>query len=169
MPFHPSRFLAAAVALSGMLLALPAVAQDQNDSDRPARYSVASLHGNYAVVATYGSGIASAVALQWMDGDGHTGGSAVVNQPGPTSATRRVSTISIKGTYSVRPDGTGVIYLTIGLPNGDVAHATEDFVITKAERIDGVLVATAMTDEQRQPSAAIDQDVLVTHSYTRRP
>jgi hypothetical protein len=168
MPFHPSRFLAA-IAMSGMLFALPAFVQGQNDSDAPARYSLASLRGDYAVVANYGSGIASAVAVQWMDGNGHTGGSAVVNQPGSTSSTRRISTISIKGSYTVRSNGTGVIYLTIGLPNGAVAHATEDFVITKAKRIDGVLVATALTDEQRQPSAAIDEDVLVMHSYTRRP
>jgi hypothetical protein len=55
------------------------------------------------------------------------------------------------------------------LPNGTTQDVTEDFVVTKAEFPFGVLVSTAMTDAQEQPSVVISGNVFVTHAYTKLP
>lgn len=77
--------------------------------------------------------------------------------------------ITFTGTYSVNPNGTGMIHLTITLPNGATAEATEDSVITKAEITDGTPVATEIVDAQEQPSTVIPGGIFVTHTYTLRP
>lgn len=131
-------------------------------------YSVASLHGDYAVVATYGGNIARALGTHIYDGLGNLTGSAIVNQPGP-NGTRIIVSIGITGTYTVNPDGTGTMNLTINLPNGSTATATEDFVITKAKMNGRTPLATEVVDAQEQPSTVIPGGVFVTHTYTRRP
>ena len=65
-------------------------------------------------------------------------------------------------------DGTGVIFLTVTLPDGTTRSATEDFVITRTERIRGIPVATAIVDEQRELSLVLGTGVFVTQEYTRR-
>jgi hypothetical protein len=152
-----------------VLTTLPVAALAQKDLDHKSpKYSEASIQGDYAVVATYGSNIARAVGTQKADGQGNLTGSATVNQPAASGA-RTTTSITFGGTYVVKKNGTGTFSLTVNLPNGRTAEVTEDFVITKAEVINGVNVATEIVDQQREPSAAIDGDVLVTHTYTRRP
>jgi len=68
----------------------------------------------------------------------------------------------------VNADGTGVIFLTVTLPDGTTRSATEDFVITRTERIRGIPVATAIVDEQRELSLVLGTGVFVTQEYTRR-
>jgi hypothetical protein len=131
-------------------------------------YSLESLRGDYAAVATYGGNTARALGTQTLDGVGNLKGSAIVNQPGP-DGTRTVVSITFTGTYSVNSDGTGIMSLVITLPNGTTANATENFVITKATRKDRVLIATEIIDAQEQPSTVIPGGVFVTHTYTRRP
>ncbi|MGI8772748.1 MAG: hypothetical protein ACR2JE_15090 [Acidobacteriaceae bacterium] len=130
-------------------------------------YTPASLRGDYAVVATYGANVARALGTQTMDGHGSLRGVAFVNQPGPDDS-RQLSRLSFRGISSLRTDGTGIFFLEVKLPNGKTAEVQEDFVITKTRVIDGVLTATEIVDEQREPSAAIDGNVFVTHTYTRR-
>ena len=65
-------------------------------------------------------------------------------------------------------DGSGVRNLTIALPGGSTTQVIEDFVITRAEVINGVALATEIADAQREPSAVIDDQSLVRHILTLR-
>ncbi len=144
----------------------PAVAQENSDHS-VTKYNLDSIHGEYAVVATYGANVARALGVQNFDGFGNLTGSAKVNQPGP-NGTRQTSHLVFKGTYSVNNDGTGKMLLTIFLATGGTATVTEDFVITRTQLTSSGPLATEIVDQQEQPSAAIDDNVLVTHAYTRR-
>lgn len=166
------RFIPIAIAVVGFIWTLPQAALGQQEAagmpEHHLGYTVQSLRGNYAAVATYGGNAARALGVQVLDGAGNLKGSAIVNQPGP-DGTRKVVSITFTGTYTVNGDGTGVMYLSITLPNGTVADATEDFVITKAKLRNHVLIATEVIDAQEQPSTVIPGGVFVTHTYTRRP
>jgi hypothetical protein len=149
---------------------IPLAAPAQQDRERPEphhRYTLASICGNYAAIATYGANIARALGTESFDGKGNLTGSAVANQPGPNS-TRSLSSIGIAGNYSMNPDGTGKMVLSIALPDGPPATVTEDFVITKTKLINGVEIATEIEDAQETSSAVIDDSSLVIHSYTLR-
>jgi hypothetical protein len=153
-----------------LLAAMPLVASAQDDHERSQskhQYSLASICGDYAAIATYGANIARALGTESFDGKGNLTGSAIANQPGPNS-TRSLSSIGISGSYSMNADGTGKMVLGIALPDGTSANVTEDFVITKTKLIDGVEIATEIEDAQETPSAVIDDTSLVIHSYTLR-
>lgn len=163
------QLISAVLMLGGLIWVTPQVALGQQDDwHAPREYTEASLRGDYAAVATYGANVARALGTQTVDGFGRLKGSAIVNQPGLNGA-RTVVSITFTGTYTVNSNGTGTISLTITLPNGKTANATEDFVITKAEIRDGILVATEIVDAQQQPSTVIPGGVFVTHTYTLRP
>jgi hypothetical protein len=153
------RYIPIAIAVVGLIWTLPQAALGEEDAagmpEHHLGYTVQSLRGNYAAVATYGGNAARALGVQVLDGAGNLKGSAIVNQPGP-DGTRKVVSITFTGTYTVNGDGT-------------VADATEDFVITKAKLRNRVLIATEVIDAQEQPSTVIPGGVFVTHTYTRRP
>jgi hypothetical protein len=154
----------------GLMAAMSGMAFAQNDhevSQRGTRYTAASICGSYGAIATYGANIARALGTESFDGKGNLTGSAIANQPGPND-TRSISSIGIDGTYSVNPDGSGKMLLTITLPGGATASVAEDFVITKSKTIDGVEIATEIEDAQEVPSAVIDDNSLVIHTYTLR-
>ena len=145
-----------------------ALAQEASDSVQTgAKYSVASLCGDYGAIATYGANIARALGWETMNGRGKLTGHAIVNQPGPND-TRTIVSIGISGTYTVNADGTGKEVLSIALPGGGTSSVTEDFVITRSKVVDGVPIATEIQDAQEQPSAVIEDTSLVIHSYTLR-
>jgi hypothetical protein len=151
--------------MAAMLLAVcssVALAQDET-----AKYTLASLCGDYAAVVTYGANVAAGFGHETYDGKGNAIGSALANQPG-ANGTRTITNFGISGTYSVNADGSGVRNLTIALPGGATAQVIEDFVITKAELIDGISLATEIADAQREPSAVIDDQSLVRHTLTLR-
>ncbi len=159
----------AAFALAAFLSAGPQTAfAQQNQFLHHKEYSLASLCGVYSMIGTYAANVAKGLGIIAFDGRGGASGSALVNQPGP-NGTRTIVNVTFSGTYSVSSDGTGTISLTVNLPSGATQDVTEDFVITEAEFKDGVLVSTAMTDAQEQPSVVISGNVFVTHAYTRRP
>ncbi len=169
MPRTKTRFIFVALMLSSLVVGRPQPVLGQDDWHHPRRdYSLESLRGDYAAVATYGANVARALGTQTVDGLGNLKGSAIVNQPGLNGA-RTIVNITFTGTYTVNSDGTGTMSLIITLPNGKTANATEDFVITRAEIRDGTLVATEIIDAQEQPSTVIPGGVFVTHMYTRRP
>ena len=87
---------------------------------------ITEVIGDYSAVATYGCNVARALGIQTTDGLGNLKPSAIVNQPGP-GGTRMIVSITFTGSYIVNNDGTGTISLTINLPNGRTAAATEDF------------------------------------------
>src|SRR6201997_3718091 len=145
-----------------------AIAQEISGSVQTgARYSVASICGNYGAIATYGANIARALGWEMMNGRGKLTGHAIVNQPGPND-TRTLSSIGFAGTYTVNADGIGKMVLSIALPGGGTASVTEDFVITRSKVVDGIPIATEIQDAQEQPSAVIEDTSLVIHSYTLR-
>lgn len=132
-------------------------------------YSLRSLQGDYAVVTHYGDGgnLALGIGTEQFDGSGNCQGTLLLNRPTATG-TRELVPLTSTGTYTVNADGTGVILLTVTLPDGTTRTATEDFVITRTERIPGIPVATRIVDEQREPSLVLGSGVFVTQDYTRR-
>lgn len=131
------------------------------------KYSVASLKGDYAVINHYGANLALGIGVEHFDGTGKATGSLLLNRPTATGPRELVSLTST-ATYAVNNDGTGILYLAVTLPDGTVKTATEDFVISRSEWIDGVLVATQIVDEQREPSLVLGNGVFVTQDFTRR-
>jgi hypothetical protein len=158
---HNLSWLAAALLVSASLSSA-AFAQQQNGA-----YTAASLCGDYGAVVTYGANVAAGFGHETYDGHGNATGSALANQPG-ANGTRTITSFGISGTYTVNKDGSGVRNLTIALPGGGTADVIEDFVITKAEVVDGIAIATEIADAQREPSAVIDDQSLVRHTLTLR-
>ena len=158
-----SRSVAALLAIGSLAsISNVALAEDENP-----QYTLASLCGDYGAVVTYGANVAAGFGHEQYDGQGNATGSALANQPGP-DGTRTISSFGISGTYTVNKDGSGVRNLTIALASGGTAHVIEDFVITRAEVVDGIAIATEIADAQREPSAVIDDQSLVRHTLTLR-
>jgi hypothetical protein len=93
-------------------------------------------------------------------------GSAVVNIPG-ASNTRQVVPISWTGVQTINEDGSGTISLTVTLPNATQA-VTQDFVITKAVKVDGLRQAVELRTMQREPSGLVAGE-FISDVLTRRP
>jgi hypothetical protein len=154
------------VVLAGFLGASATKADDTHC------YTNASLKGTYAAVATYGANVALALAIRHFDGQGNLTGTFTLNAPveGSTTGARTIITGTQVGTYSVNCDGAGTFTRTLTSSTGVVTTQTDDFLITKAtERDDGRLLATALEDAQRVPSALVPGGLFVFRSYTRRP
>jgi hypothetical protein len=147
--------------------AAPALIAQDAAVGRHQAYNVSSIHGDYAVVTHYGSNFALGIGTEHFDGAGNLQGTLLLNRPTATGA-RELVALTSTGTYTVNPDGTGILFLEVTLPDGTTKTATEDFVITRTERIRGILVATAIVDEQREPSLVLGNGVFVTQLYTRR-
>jgi hypothetical protein len=154
------------VLLAGFLGASAAKADDSGC------YTNASLKGTYAVVATYSANVALALGVRHFDGQGNLTGTFTLNAPvvGSPTGARTIITGTQVGAYSVNCDGTGTITRTLTSSTGVVTTQTDDFLITKArEREDGQLLATALEDAQRTPSALAPGGLFVFRSYTRQP
>jgi hypothetical protein len=168
MSSDTARLARAVLVFASLTWAHSQLAFGQDDCKIRREYTAASLHGDYAAVATYGADVARALGVQTLDGLGNVKGSAIVNQPG-LNGTRKIVSITFTGSYTVQSNGTGTMFLTINLPNGSTANATEDFVITSAKLRNGIPIATEIVDAQEQPSTVIPGGVFVTHTYTLRP
>lgn len=129
-------------------------------------YTLASIEGEYAVVGTYAGGIAGLIGVSTTDKNGNVEGSAVVNIPG-TSNTRQVIPISWTGVQTINEDGSGTISLTVTLPNA-IQTVTQDFVIAKAVKVDGVKKAIELRTMQREPSGLVAGE-FISDVLTRRP
>ena len=142
----------------------------QTDHDREpsqVKYTLASFCGDYGIVGSYSGGIARALGTQTVDGHGNLTGSAIVNEPGPNN-TRSIASIRFFGTYTVNPDGTGSMVLTITLKGGTTVNVTEDFVITKTKAVSGIVLASEIQDAQEVPSVILSTPTLAVHTYTLR-
>jgi len=161
--------LAARAALVSLVMFVASVANAKDDDSRC--YNLASLKGTYAVVVTYGANAALALAIRNFDGDGNLTGTFTLNEPTPGSTTgaRTIVTGTNVGTYTVNCDGTGVVTRVLTSSTGVVTTQTDDLLITKATWSDGHLIATALEDMVRTPSAIVPGGVFVFRSYTRRP
>jgi hypothetical protein len=135
-------------------------------------YNVASLQGNFAVVATYGANLAVAFGVRQYDGQGNLSGVYTLNEPtaGSTTGARTIATGTQAGTYTVNCNGTGQFHRVLTQSNGTVTNQIDDFVITAAvPAFNGVLIATTIADAQQTPSAIIPGGVFVTRVHTRQP
>jgi hypothetical protein len=141
-----------------------------DDDDSPC-YTIASLKGTYAVIGTYGANVALAFGVRHFDGNGNLTATFTLNEPTPGSTTggRTIITGTQVGTYTVNCDGTGVFTRTLTASTGLVTMQLDDFLITKAARRDGHLIATSLEDAQRTPSAIVAGGIFLIRSYTRRP
>jgi hypothetical protein len=158
-------FAATALVFLGFLGVPTAKAQDKQC------YTVASLKGTYGVVATYGANVALALAVRNFDGQGNLTGTFTLNEPDPASSTggRKIITGTNVGTYTINCDGTGVFTRVLTASNGVTTTQMDDFLITKATAKGNQLIATALEDAQRTPSAIVAGGIFLIRSYTRRP
>lgn len=141
-------------------------------ADETRCYTLASLKGTYALLGTYGANVALALAVRNFDGNGNLTGTFTVNEPDPASTTggRKIVTGTQVGTYTINCNGTGVITRTLTSSTGVVTTQTDDFLITTAKVTDDdQLLATALEDAQRTPSAIVAGGIFLTRTYTRRP
>jgi hypothetical protein len=133
-------------------------------------YTVASLQGNYAIVANYGANVAIALGIRSYDGNGNLTGTFIVNGPtaGSTTGARTLTTGTQMGTYTVNCDGTGKIFRVLTTSAGSVTQV-DDFVITEAVVLGRHLLATSIKDAVETPSAIVPGGIFVTRTQTRLP
>jgi hypothetical protein len=154
------RLVAAAAIL---ITAVPAISAEESDKNI---YTLASLQGDYALVGVYGSDVARLNGVFTADGNGSLSGSAQINAPG-SGGQRVLVAVSFAGTYTITPDGLGVIAVTIALPNGATTPATIDLLLTKLAKIRGTSVAVEATTMQREPSSIVGGE-FIAHTVFRR-
>ncbi len=134
----------------------PALIAQEADVGAHHTYSLRSLQGDYAVVNQYGEGgnLVLGIGTAQFDGTGNLHGRTLLNRPTVTG-TRELVPLTYTGTYHRKCRWNRVILLTVTLPDGTTRIGTEDFVITRTERIREIPVATAIVDEQREPSLVL--------------
>ena len=142
-----------------------------NAQDPACPYTLSSLQGPYSVVLTYGANVAAGFQMETLDGKGNLTRTGVINQPtaGSTTGARTVIPVNTVGTYTVNCNGTGTFMKSVTLPDGSKASASDDFIITSAIKQEGRLIATSITDLQRDPSVIIPGGIFVTRVHTRLP
>lgn len=143
---------------------------DAANAQNPPCYTLASLQGTYAFIATFGSNQALALGRASFDGNGNLTLTSVINEPqvGSTTGERTIVTTTQTGTYTVNCDGTGVITRLV-TSNGVTSSSMDDFLITGAVIKDRQILATAMANAQRNPSTIVPGGLFVTRSFTRLP
>lgn len=143
-------FVPATLILVSLLGVLTANAQTQQC------YTLASLQGNYAVVANYGAKVAISFGTRSYDGNGNLTAVFLINEPTPGSTTgaRTIVTGTQTGTYTVNCNGTGKITRNLVASNGITATQVDDFIITGAI-VNGGLIATSIADAVEVPSAIV--------------
>ncbi len=94
-------------------------------------YAKESIEGSWAIITTYGSNVAMAIA-QGTHTDGRLNRTFTFNSatPGSTTGERTVSTGTNVGTYEVNCDGTGVFTRVATSSTGVVSNQMDDFLIT---------------------------------------
>ena len=161
---HQRSFVA--LLITGVLGVAAVSAQDPS-----CPYTLSSLQGPYAVVITYGANVAQGLQTETLDGKGTVTRTGIINQPTPGSTTgaRTIVPVTTAGTYKVNCDGTGTFTLTVTRPDGTMASAAHDFIITSAIKQEGRVIATTIADVQRDPSVIIPGGIFVTRVHTRLP
>jgi hypothetical protein len=141
------------------------------DAEDPQCYTAASFQGSWTVLGTYGANIALALGERYVDENGNFTGVFVLNGPtaGSTSGERTITTGTQTGSYTVNCDGTGTITRTLTASNGVTTTQTDDFIVTGAIVKHGQLIATAVSDAVRVPSALVAGGIFVTRVHTRLP
>jgi hypothetical protein len=169
--FTRQLILAAALILAALTFASSAPSLSAAHAGESDCYTVASVHGTYAIIGEYGAHVATALGLRQFDGNGNMTGTFTVNEPtaGSPTGARTIVTGTQLGTYTINCDGTGLITRTVTASNGTVAQQMDDLLITGAVIKHGRLLATSMSDAQRVPSAIVAGGIFLTRTYTRLP
>jgi hypothetical protein len=151
--------LATSVVVAAVLLLLAAT-----NASAAARFRESSLFGTFAAVGTGDDHVSASVGTATYDGAGNVTRTLVVNAPDGNGG-RRLLTFESEGTYEVRPDGTGVVFLTTRIGNGPITEVTFDFVIQESapNGRGGQRRATRLYGVQREPGTTVN---LVTSSET---
>ena len=155
-----------AALLSVSVLGIPAAY-----AENPSCYTLASLQGSWALVATYGANVAVAFGERVIDANGNLSGVYVLNAPvvGDPNGARAISTGTQVGTVSVNCDGTGTVTRVLTSSTGVVTNQVDNFIITGAIMKKGQLIATSLADAVQTPSALVPGGIFVTRVHTRLP
>jgi len=123
-----------------------------------------SLFGTYASVGTGDDHTSASVGTVTYDGEGGVTRSLVVNAPDGNGGRRRLL-FEGTGTYTVNPDGTGVVFLTNVINGTSTIEVTIDFVIQESLAVGkgGQRRATKLFGIQREGGTTVS---LVTNSET---
>ena len=134
-------------------------------------YTLESLDGLWTIISTFGANVARALGKRDIAADGSFTGTFILNGPtaGSPTGARTITTGTQNGTYAVNCDGTGTITRIVAASNGTTASQIDDFVITAAVVSHHELIATAVTDLQRVPSALVPGGIFVIRGMTRVP
>jgi hypothetical protein len=147
-------------------------------AQNPPCYTLASLQGTWAGVATYGANVAEAFGHRVIDANGNFTGAFVLNGPtaGSTTGARTVSSGTQEGVYAVNCDGSGTVTRTVVSSLGITTTQVDDFDITEAYVQPGNLldpqpqfIATAMVDATRTPSTLVAGGIFITRVIHRVP
>ncbi len=139
-------------------------------SDQTCPYTLASLRGSYATVATYGANLAMLLQAEKFDGAGNLTRTGILNQPavGSADGARTISSVTSTGTYTVNCNGTGTIVRDVTQNGVVVGKAYDNFIVTAAEK-GWPFLATTIVDAQNEPSLIVSGGVFVTRVHTRLP
>jgi hypothetical protein len=161
-----NRCLVAKAALVSLVLLGTSVAT----ADEQPCYTVASIQGTYALVATYSANVALALGVRHFDGQGNLTGTFVLNAPvaGSPTGARTIITGTQVGTYAVNCDGTGTITRTLTSSSGVVTTQTDNLLITKVVKQESGRLAISLEDATQTPSALVPGGLFVFRSYTRQ-
>ena len=131
-----------------------------------------SFQGTYAVRSVSGANNGGTIGPTTADGNGNFTGSAIMNVPGPSLHRRmRISTTST-GTYDINPDGTAVVTSTFTTADGLSTTIHIEGMVTQAEVVDGIKLATEFFGIAEEPATALLQGklgLMTTFTATRLP
>src|SRR5271166_1061269 len=134
-------------------------------------FTVASMQGAYASTAVGRGGQLNAVSIgvYYFDGKGGISGSSIINLPDRRFGARSITNRSITGTYDVDPDGAGygTTHLTVINPDGSTEESQTIFLVSKAEKVDGVSIAQELSLMQTEIEPVTGS--LFMHTMIRRP
>ncbi len=135
------------------------------------QFANANLAGTYAITGVGWGGQAqtASVGVFTFDGDGNVSGSSITNAPGSTFGKRVLVDASIQGNYNFNEDGSGFgsTDLLYTLASGSTREIQADFLVTKAQPIDGVKIVQEFFFLQQTVDPVSGS--LMMYSATRHP
>lgn len=129
-------------------------------------FDLRSLRGSYGSVGRADGSKSVSVGVAEFDGRGGVTRFVRINASGQSGERRLIDLTSV-GTYTVDPEGVGVIHFTNTFANGSTSDVTFDFVIRTSEtrRRRGSLLAEEIFAIQQEAGVTAS---LIEESLTRR-
>jgi hypothetical protein len=128
-------------------------------------FTSASIKGTWAYTITGGSNAACAAGTATIRENGNFSGPFIMNAPAPDGSRLVIPGTAAGTAPTLKEDGTGLFSGATTLPDGSTNQWTLDFVITQAEVVGGVKVATEMFAIQREPGFGL----FWTYTFKRLP